>query len=375
MENTTETSGLVEANAAKKEERTYANLKKTSDKHGEVEYSAAIPNEVIETYIGHVLAHAAEGVVLPGFRKGKVPLDMVRARMDEMALLEDAADEALRAAVREILVDEKLSLVGAPQLTITKIALKNPIEFKVRFALYPAIKLPDYKKVAADVLAKAEKEGAPDVTEVELDEAVKRLLEMVGGGTAPTATLGADGAPAASQPAPAELTDEMVQKFGPFKTVADFKIKLKENLAQDKAVQAKEMRREEIMQAIVKAADADIPKMLIDQEWYAFEERRNEELEEAKLSLADYVKQMGKTEAQLEKDERALIEERVKTSMVFREIQKTENITAPEKEIQTNIAYLKLRYPDRGETWLRETSEALIIQGKIFAMLGLPIEA
>ena len=333
-------------------EKNYTNLKKTEDKRGEVEFKAEIPLEVIEIYVGHVLAQAAEDFSLPGFRKGKVPHDMVRARMDEMGLLEDAADEALRDAVREIINDENLSLVGSPQLTVTKIAIKNPIEFKVRFAVYPAIKLPDYKKIGTDITAR--KDEAKPVTDEELETAVKRLLDARGAET---------------------LTDETVQKFGPFKTVDEFKAKLRENLASEKAFEAKDAKREEIMRSIVQGSSVDMPKMLMDQEWQTFKDRRDAELEEAKLSLESYLKETGKTEAQLEKDERALIEERLKTSMVFREIQKTENIEPSEKEIQTNIAYLKMRYSDRSEAWLRETAEALIVQEKIFAMLGAAIES
>ncbi len=348
-------------------EKIYTNLKKTEDKHGEIEFGAAIPVEIVEEYVGHALARAAEGFALPGFRKGKAPLDMVRARMDEMALLEDAADEALRDGVRELIVDEKLSIIGSPQLTITKIAPNNPIEFKVRFGIYPPIKLPDYKKIASEIIARVD--TVPEVADTEVDEAIQRLLQMMGA-TKPGAAENEAGAAAGSTP---ELTDDIVQKLGPFKTVVEFKAKLKENLAQDKTMVAKDARREEIMHEIVKHASVELPKIFIDQEWYAFEERRNEQLEEAKLLLADYLKESGKTEEQLEREERALIEERAKTSMVFREIQKTENITADEKEIQTNIAYLKLRYPDRGEAWLRETAEALIVQEKIFTMLGMAI--
>ncbi|HVO29040.1 MAG TPA: hypothetical protein VMT81_03605, partial [Candidatus Paceibacterota bacterium] len=171
-----------------------------------------------------------------------------------------------------------------------------------------------------------------------------------------------------------ELTDELVQSFGPFKTVDEFKAKLRENLAQDKEAQAKENKREEIMREVVKQSKVEIPGLLLDEEWYAFEERRNAQLEEAKLSLEDYLKQAKKTEADLEKEERALIGERIKTTLVFREIQKAENIEPGERDIQTNIARLKLQYPDRTEAWLRETSEALLIQEKIFALLGLPME-
>jgi trigger factor len=167
----------------------------------------------------------------------------------------------------------------------------------------------------------------------------------------------------------------MVKTFGPFKTVEEFKAKLKENLAQEKLMNAKEQKREEIIREIVKKSKMEIPPLLLDQEWYTFEERRNAELEEAGLALKDYLEQVKKTEKDLEQEERSLIEERLKTSLVFREIQKAENVTADEKEIQTNIAYLKLRYPDRNENSLRETAEAIIIQEKIFDLLGLPIRA
>lgn len=343
-------------------EKIYDKLKKLSEKHGEAEFQAEIPLEAVEKYSSKALLRAGRDFEMPGFRKGKVPENILRQNIDEMRLLEDAADEALRDAVREIMGDEKLAIVGSPRLTITKIALKNPIEFKVTFALYPEIKLPDYKAIGMEISTR--KDPASEVTEADMNEAITRLLAMVSMQN-PELDTDKDKKP--------ELTDEMVTKFGPFKTVDEFRTKLKENLGQDKMLQAKEAQREEIMRTIVEKSKVEIPELLLDEEWYAFEERRNAQLEEAKISLEDYLKQTKKTEKDLEKEERALISERVKTSMVFREIQKVENIEPAEREIQTNIAYLKLRYPDRDESWLRQTSEALLIQEKIFALLGLPI--
>ncbi len=341
-------------------EATYTSLKKLSDKHGELEFSAEIPNETIAKYETKALAEHARDFELPGFRKGKVPEAMIRERVDEMHLLEDAADYALRDAVRDIMRDEKLSIVGSPRLTITKIAPRNPIEFKVMFALYPEVKLPDYKKIGAEVAAT--KDVAAEVTEPEMKEAVTRLLAMLSLQN-PEIDTDKDKMP--------ELTDELVGKLGAFKSVDEFKLKLRENLAQDKELQAKEARREELMKKVVDAAKVEIPEMLVDEEWYAFEERRNAELENAKISLDDYLKQIKKSAADLEKEERELIATRIKTSMVFRAIQQAEKIEPSEREVQTNIAYLKMKYKDRSEAWLRETAEALIIQEKIFALLGL----
>src|SRR5581483_741497 len=246
---------------------TYTNLKKLRDKHGEIEFQAEVPVAALETYLGRELAHAARDFELPGFRKGKVPEHLVREHLNEMALLEAAAEAALHDVVREIITDESLAIVGSPRLTITKIAPKNPLEFKVTFARYPEIKLPDYKKIGKEIATRAD---TSEVTEKDVNDATERLLQMMG------KTEGSASAPA--------LTDEFVGKLGPFKTVAEFKEKLKENLAQDKAMQAKEAKREEIMHEITKQAKVEIPELLLDEEWYTFEERRNAELEAAKIS-------------------------------------------------------------------------------------------
>ena len=352
----------------------YNNLKKLEEKHNEVEFQAEIPLETLEVHIGRAIEQAGRDFVMPGFRKGKVPPHIVRERLDEMELLETAADEALRAAVRTIIANEKLSLVGSPQITITKIAPKTPLAFKVRFATYPEVILPEYKKIGNEI---AERAITVEVTDAEMNESVARLLKMLGTQIKVGSEAGIEaGAEAKAETDPAttpQLTDAIVKQFGPFENVDAFKAKLEENMAQEKELKAKEGKREEIMREIVKQSKAEIPALLIDGEWYAFEERRNAQLEEAKLPLEEYLKQSNKTEKELEKNERELITERIKTTLVFREIQKAENITAPEKEIQTNIAHLKLNYPDRSEAWLRETSEALIVQEKIFALLGLPI--
>jgi len=76
----------------------------------------------------------------------------------------------------------------------------------------------------------------------------------------------------------------------------------------------------------------------------------------------------------LEKDERALIEDDLRMSMVVQEIRKKENLSADDRDIHSLIAQLKLRYPERKEEELHRTAEAMIIQNKLFALLeGAPV--
>ena len=122
---------------------TYSNLKKLSDKNGEIEFRAEITAETLEQYIIEELTHHAAEMALPGFRKGKIPHHLVREHVGEMELLEGAADEALRDAMRDMVEEEKLDVLGRPELTVLKIAPQNPLEFKIRYALAPEVTLPD----------------------------------------------------------------------------------------------------------------------------------------------------------------------------------------------------------------------------------------
>jgi FKBP-type peptidyl-prolyl cis-trans isomerase (trigger factor) len=348
--------------------QSYTNLKKLSDKNGEVEFQAEISEEVLEKYVLEELAHVTADFSMPGFRKGKVPQDTVREQVGEMELLETAADGALRDAMQDIVTDEKLDVLGRPQLIVTKLAPKNPLEFKIRYALSPEVSLPDYKKIARTII---EREDTTEVTEKEIDEAIARIQAMMAsvekGGTAKDITAAGEADASADKPAP--LTDEMVKKLGPFNTVADFRTELKHNLKQEKSYHDKEVKRDEMIKEIVKNAKVKVPHMIIEQEHYEFMHDRDEQLKRANLPLEEYLKQSGKTAEDLEKEERGIIEEDIKTSLVIQAIRTKEQLTPAERDIQLNIAQLKLRYPDRDEETLRRTAGALLLQEKLFAVL------
>lgn len=339
-------------------QRPYEKLKKLSEKNGDIEFRAEVPVELLDEYSLAALAELAEDFALPGFRKGKVPQEKVREHVGEMELLENAADVAVREAMAGIAEDEKLNVIGRPQVTITKIAPKNPLEFKVRYALFPDISLPDYKKIGKTIF---ERKDPTDVTEKEVDEAIERIQKMI---------LSVGGAKDAPVP---PLTDETVKQFGKFNTVADFRAELKRQLEQEKVLHMKDGRREEVIKEIVKHAKLKVPELLVEQELYEFLADRDEQLKTAGLSLEEYLKQTGKTAEQLEKDERALIEEDLRMSMVVQEIRRKENLSADDRDVHLLITQLKARYPERTESELHRTAEAMIIQNKLFAVLeGVP---
>src|SRR6266481_5007116 len=255
-------------------ENSYTNLKKVHDKNGEIEFDAEIPIAEIEHYIVSVLARAAENFKMPGFRPGKVPHDVVRKEIGEMALLEDAANDAIRDAVREIIELENLVIVGMPQITVTKLAPGNPVGLKVRFAIYPEIKLPDYMKIGKAV---NDRKAEMEVTEKDVEDGLDRIKKMFAMGK------GAD-------VPPPEINDEFVGKLGPFKTVDEFKAELKTQLAREKELNTMEAKRDETVREIVKESKLKLPELLVEQELEHYLQDQADDLKNANIKLDDYLK-------------------------------------------------------------------------------------
>jgi FKBP-type peptidyl-prolyl cis-trans isomerase (trigger factor) len=341
--------------------KSYTNLKKHGEKKGEIEFEAEIPLETMEEHVMDALEDFAANFEMQGFRKGNVPRDIVRKQVGEMELLEHSANEAVRAAIRELIADESLSVLGMPQITITKLAPKNPLAFKATFALVPAITLPDYKTIGKTITGRKD---TAEITEKDVDEAIDRLRKMLALQTKPGAPK-KDG----EENSLPKFNDEFVKQLGPFENVGAFRTELKKNLQKEKEMNLQDLKRDEMIREIVKQTKVTVPRLLIDQELEGFIERRDHELTDAGLSLDEYLKQTNKTKDALEKEERASIEQQIKMSLVFAEIRKQENITPDEKEVQLSIMELKHRYPDRDEASLREHAAAASIQKKLFKIL------
>lgn len=93
---------------------------------------------------------------IKGFRKGKIPEDIILKNINQRVLLERMAVMALEKKYPEIIKKNKIKPIGRPEIIITKIAENNPLGFRIKIAIMPEIKLPDYKIIAKDIIGKME---------------------------------------------------------------------------------------------------------------------------------------------------------------------------------------------------------------------------
>ena len=125
-------------------------VEKLPDWEAEVvgEISLEFLSECRKEALKHLQSHAN----LPGFRKGQVPEDILIKTFGEMHILEETAEVALGKEYGNIVEESKLRPIARPQISVTKLAPGIPLEFKVRLVLEPEFELPDYKKLASEIV-------------------------------------------------------------------------------------------------------------------------------------------------------------------------------------------------------------------------------
>lgn len=155
-------------------------LERTSDT--KITLTVRAPYPELEPLLTKAAENISDITDIEGFRKGKAPYAVVKAKVGEFKILEDASRlyierkfDALLTEVKETEYrDTSFEPIGEPQVTITKLALGEELEFKITLSLLPALTLPDYRAIAAETLRT---KRVPETTAGEVDQAIGWLRE------------------------------------------------------------------------------------------------------------------------------------------------------------------------------------------------------
>lgn len=139
----------------------------------QIELTIEISLEEFGPYIEKGAQKVSEQVKIEGFRPGKVPTDILKQKIGEMTILEEAANIAVRKTIDEAIIKNTVDrqAVGQPQVNITKLAPGNAFEYKVIVSILPEIVLGKYKELGIKV-------EEPTVSEAELEKAILELREI-----------------------------------------------------------------------------------------------------------------------------------------------------------------------------------------------------
>lgn len=300
------------------------------------------------------LKKVGEEISLPGFRKGHVPESMIAQKFGDAFILEEMANLAMDRAYSEILTRHKIHAIAMPEVKVMKLAKGNPFEFTLTFQVMPEIKLPDYKKIAKEVMAVEDKN---DVTDEEVENALNELRKQF----ATKNDAGEEILP--------EVTDELAQKFGPFANVEEFKTKIRESIAHEKTNRAREKKRMQTMEKIADGITAKLPQALIDGELERMVGQFKHDVEQMGMKFEDYLATTKKTIEEMRKEWTADAEKRAKVQIALNEISLLEKIEVLKDDLERESKFFMEKYKDADPARVRMHLEMMLVNEKVFQFL------
>ena len=118
------------------------------------------------------LKKLSKTVKVNGFRKGHVPLEVVKKNVDPNALAQETLENALSRAVAESFIENKLQALERPEVEVKKFVPGESLEFTAEADVLPKVELGDYKKLKAT-------EKKISVAKKDVDEVVERIRKSM----------------------------------------------------------------------------------------------------------------------------------------------------------------------------------------------------
>ncbi len=334
-------------------------------KNSELEIEAELAYEAVAAKRNEAIAQIQKGLNLPGFRVGHVPENIIVSKIGELAIIEEAAEMALQGAVATIIEEGKYQYLGQPQVSITKIAIDSPVEFKVRLILLPEIKLCDYQKTASGWNAK--RSASFEATEQEIEDGILKIRQTYAQHFH-THAEGEEHKEGEELPLP-ELNEELLKKLGDFKDIEDFKVKVKETILKEKELREKEKNRLAIIEDIIKNSEIELPQVLIEIELDKMQAQFQDDISRYGMKTEDYLKHLGKKLEDLRKEWTTDAEKRAKLQLILNKIADTEKIEPEAEKMEAEIKNLLAYYKEAKEDRVRAYVLMTMTNEKVFEWL------
>jgi FKBP-type peptidyl-prolyl cis-trans isomerase (trigger factor) len=243
--------------------------------NGTIQINFVVPFGIIKKSRDETLNEIAKSAEIPGFRKGKAPINKVASTVSPNALIEKTLSHILPKALGEAIMEYKIKPATYPKFELTKAKEDEDWEIRAVTCELPEIILGNYKEAVTGAL-RAEKIWTP-------------------GKGDPTKT------------APAEDPDARVEK------------------------------EQKIIKTLVEAVKITIPDILINEEVDMRLSGLLSRIEKLGLNLDSYLASIGKTPESIREEYSQQAKESISLELILNKIAEEEKIKIEEKQIDEAI--------------------------------------
>lgn len=138
-----------------------------------VKFNVQVPFEDLADAVDQAYRRIAGQVAIPGFRKGKVPRQIIDQRLGRGAVLQEVVNDAVPKAYEDAVREAGVVPLGQPQMEVTDIIDGDHIAFTADVEVRPEFELPSYKGLRVEV-------DPLDVTDADVEEELNKLAARFG---------------------------------------------------------------------------------------------------------------------------------------------------------------------------------------------------
>lgn len=130
----------------------------------------AVPKEEVDSEIASRTKKFSQEAKLPGFRPGKVPVNVIEQRFGA-SIRQEVTGELLRKALFDAIEKEKLNIAGRPTIESFNDKPGEPLDFVALVEVFPVINLKDFKDLSIE-------KNVCTVGDADIDKAIDNLRKQ-----------------------------------------------------------------------------------------------------------------------------------------------------------------------------------------------------
>lgn len=135
--------------------------------HNMAKLTIEVPYEEFDKAVDQAYKKNKNKINVPGFRKGKVPRQMVEKMYGKDVFFDDAANIIIPDAYSKAYDECEEEIVSSPKIDVVQMEVDKPFIFTAEVALNPSVKLGEYKGIEIEKLD-------TEVTEADIDEQIEQ---------------------------------------------------------------------------------------------------------------------------------------------------------------------------------------------------------
>jgi trigger factor len=137
-----------------------------------VKLTIEVPEEEVDKDLDRTYRAIANQIKIPGFRKGKVPKQIIDTQIGRDAIFEEFVNTSVPAYFRQAVTDEDLAPITDPEIDVQQLEPGKPFIFSATVEIRPRLSFEESDYTGISVTR-----PSVEVTEAEIDDWIERLRE------------------------------------------------------------------------------------------------------------------------------------------------------------------------------------------------------